>query len=295
MTTSRPPALTIGLPVYNGETYLRQSLDSLLAQTFSDFELIISDNASTDATASICKEYAERDGRIRVVTQEKNIGAAANHNLLPALARGRFFKWASDDDLYDPDLLRLCLEQFRAHPDAILVHCWDARIDADGKRLEPTPYILDSSNPSPSARMRSLLRDPGGDDFYGVIRTDVLLRRGPLGSHFNSDRTFVIGLALYGPFYQVPKVLYFRREHADRLTRSTMREQLTGLDPRRASPVRHPAARLYAEYIFGFLNGIQQAPLSAAERRRCHLEVVRWMAGVMMRMGRTHRLHSPVE
>ncbi len=292
--TTDAPALTIGLPVYNGEKYLRQALDSLQAQTFSDFELIISDNASSDSTPSICREYAARDERIRYMAQPKNIGAGPNHNLLPLLARGRYFKWASHDDLYHPELLRLCMAQFEEHPEAILVHCWDARIDIDGNRSAPTPYTLDSSNPSPSARMRSLLRDQGGDDFYGVIRTDVLLRRGPHGSHFNADRNFVVGLALYGPFRTVPQVLYYRRERPDRLTRSTIRERASGLDPRRANRLRHPNVRLYAEYLIDYPRAIQQAPLSARERWRCHLEVVRWMASVLVRVGRTGALHAEV-
>ena len=295
MTLGNAPTLTIGLPVYNGERYLRQALDSLLAQTFTDFELVISDNASTDSTPSICREYAEMDQRIRYVQQPTNIGAGPNHNLLPGLARGRYFKWASHDDLYDPDLIRLCMEQFREHPDAILVHAWDARIDPEGKVSEPTPYVLDTANPSPAARLRSLLRDPGGDDFYGVMRTDVLVRRGPHDSHFNADRTFMAGLVLYGPFYQVPQVLYFRREHPDRLTRSSLRRKVAGLDPKRADRLRHPTARLYAEYLIGNFRAVQQAPLTAAERRRCHREVVGWMGSVAVRALRTRQLRSEIQ
>lgn len=289
------PTLSIGLPVYNGERYLRESLDALLAQTFSDFELIISDNASSDGTAEICREYAERDGRIRYVRQAANIGAAPNHNILPTLARAPYFKWASHDDLYDRELLQKCMETLRAHPEATLVHCWDARIDAGGHQSEPSPYRLDTANPSPSARLRSLLYTQGGDDFYGVIRTDVLRRLGPHGSYFNADRTFVAGLALYGPFYQVPEVLYFRREHSGRLSRATTRQRAMGLDPQRASRFRHPAVRLYGEYVVGYFRTVRRAPLSAAERRRCNLEVVKWSANVALRIVRTRQLHSPVE
>lgn len=294
-TVTTTPELSIGLPVYNGERYLRESLDALLAQTFSDFELIISDNASTDGTAEICREYAERDSRIRYVQQPRNIGAAPNHNVLPTLARAPYFKWASHDDLYDPELLRKCMEMLRAHPEATLVHCWDARIDPDGTRSEPSRYRLDTANPSPSARLRSLLYTQGGDDFYGVIRTDVLRRLGPHGSYFNADRTFVAGLALHGPFYQVPEVLYFRREHPGRLSRATPRQRATGLDPDRSDGLRHPALRLYAEYILGYFQTIRKAPLSTAERRRCNVEVVKWSASVGLRIARTRQLHSPVE
>jgi glycosyltransferase involved in cell wall biosynthesis len=293
--TSTTPALSIGLPVYNGERYLRQSLDALLAQTFSDFELIISDNASTDGTAQICHEYAARDPRIRYVRQPRNIGAAPNHNILPGLARGAYFKWASHDDLYDPELFRLCMETLRSHPDATLVHCWDVRIDVEGRPAESKPYSLDTANPSPSARLRSLLRTSGGNDFYGIIRTDVLRHLGPHGSYFNADRTFVAGLALYGPFYQVPQVLYYRREHTGRLTRATTRQRAVGLDPGRANRFRHPALRLYAEYLLGYFGVVRRAPLSAAERWRCNVEIVRWLGSSALRIARSRHLHSPIE
>lgn len=293
--TSTTPTLSIGLPVYNGERYLREALDSLLAQTFTDFELIISDNASTDGTAAICREYAERDPRIRYIRQPTNIGAGPNHNFLPPEARAPFFKWASHDDIYDPELVRRCMDTFSAHPEATLVSCWDARIDTDGNHLRDSPYRLDTSNPSPAMRLRSLLHTQGGDDFYGVIRTDILCRLGPHGSYFNADRVFVAGLALYGPFYQVPEVLYFRREHPQRLSRASTRDRAVGLDPSRSSQLRHPAARLYAEYIVGFFRTIRRAPLSAADRWRCNVEVMRWVGSVIARAGRTRQLHSEVE
>ena len=295
MTTASTPRVTIGMPVYNGERYLRKALDSLLAQTCPDFELLISDNASSDGTAEICREYAARDPRIRYIRQPVNIGAGPNHNFLPPQARAPYFKWAAHDDVYDSELIQKCLQVFSAHPDAVLVSCFDARIDAGGNLLRESPYRLDTSNPSPALRLRSLLRTQGGDDFYGVIRTDVLRRRGPHGSYFNADRVFVAGLALYGPFYQVPEVLYFRREHPSRLSRASIRERAVGLDPSRRSSRLHPHARLYAEYIGGYLSAIQRAPLSAADRRRCLLEVAFWVGSVVARMVRTREMHSEVE
>ena len=121
--------LTIGLPVYNGERFLQESLQALLAQTWTDFELVISDNASTDSTAEICLEYAARDPRIRYVRQPVNMGAAPNHNYVASQARGRFFKWASHDDLYHPDLLQQCVLALEKHPEVVLAHCWDAYVD----------------------------------------------------------------------------------------------------------------------------------------------------------------------
>ena len=271
------PTLTIGLPVYNGAEYLSQSLDALLAQTYQDFELIISDNASEDETAEICREYAQRDGRIRYLRQPVNIGAAPNHNFLVGEARGRYFKWASHDDLYAPELLEKCVAVLESRPDAVLVHCWDALIDEEGEVLQDLPYALDTANPSPSARLRSLLYTPGGNDFYGVIRTETLRRIGPHGTYYNADRTIVASMCLHGPFLQVPEVLYWRRDHPHRASRAgDHRAVAAALAPKRENRWRHPMARMYVEYVYGYVQAIARAPLTTAERARCLAEVARW-------------------
>lgn len=284
------PTLSIGLPVYNGEQYLAQALDSLLAQTFTDFELIISDNASDDSTAEICRSYAERDERIRYIRQPVNIGAAPNHNFLVPQARGKYFKWASHDDLYDPDLIRLCVEALEARPDVVLAHAWDAYIDERGEIIASVPYELDTYDPRPAARLRSLLYVPGGNDFYGVIRTEVLRRVRPHDTYYNADRTFMAELVLQGRFFQVPRTLYFRRDHPDRASRAkTRRERAAALAPYRADRLRHPMALMYLQYILGFVTAIGRAPLSVADRRRCLAEVGGWLLN-HLRQGRTGRM-----
>lgn len=280
------PTVSIGLPVYNGARYLAGSLDALLAQTYEDFEIIISDNASTDGTEQICRDYAQRDARIRYVRQPVNIGAAPNHNLLVGLARGRYFKWASHDDLYAPELLRHCVEALDRFPDVVLAHAWDAFIDEQGEIIEPVPYTLDTANRRPEARLRSLLYVSGGNDVYGVMRIDVLRRLGggadhfkaPHGSYYKADRVFVSAMALHGRFHQVPQILYFRREHPERMSRAgSWRREAAVLDPRRASRLRYPMVRMYLEYIFGYLTAIRRAPLTTTERGRCLAEVGRWL------------------
>lgn len=276
------PTVTIGLPVYNGEKYLRESLDALLAQTFTDFELVISDNASTDATPLICEEYAARDPRIRCLRQVTNIGAGPNHNILVPQARGRYFKWASHDDLYAPELIERCVALLETNPEAVLTHAWDAVIDAAGETVHKQPYALDTANPDPAARLHSLLYVPGGNDFYGVIRTDVLRDVGEHGSYYNADRVFVAGLALRGTFVQAPEVLYLRRDHAGRATRAgDRRARAAALEPRRADRLRHPMVRMYAEYVGGYLDQIRRARLTSAERRRCLAEVGGWFASCL--------------
>jgi glycosyltransferase involved in cell wall biosynthesis len=104
------PKVSIGMPVYNGEPFIREALDSLLAQTFTDFELIISDNASTDGTEAICREYAAKDDRIRYVRQPENRGALANFQFVLDEAVGEYFMWAAADDIRAPDCLEIYLE-----------------------------------------------------------------------------------------------------------------------------------------------------------------------------------------
>ena len=186
---TRAPKLSVGLPVYNGQNYLAESIEALLGQSYEDFELIISDNASTDDTADICRRYEKEDPRIRYFRQEHNIGGAPNHNFLVEQARGELFKWASHDDLYGRDLLKLCVDALDEFPHVVLAHSWTAVIDASGTVTKAVRYGLATASPSAPERFRSILYEVGGDDDGGVIRMDVLRRAPLLASYHHSDRT----------------------------------------------------------------------------------------------------------
>jgi len=277
MTT---PRLTIGLPVYNGENYLAESIDALLAQTFTDYELVISDNASTDGTEEICRKYAATDDRIRYVKQATNLGAAGNHNFLVTQARGEFFKWAAHDDLFAPKLVESCIELLDQNRDAALAHAYMAIVDETGEVIETYDYTLRTDSPSAPVRFRDLLLTDGGDDFYGVIRTDVMRSITPHGSFHNAGRKLVAEMALYGRFLQVPEVMFFRREHPGRGDRlGSVKAVCRNLDPRREG---HSTARLMAEYLASYFVAVARAPLSAADRRRCYGQLTRWLAGRTM-------------
>src|SRR5690348_2515296 len=140
------PRLSVGLPVYNGERYLAETLDSLIEQTFEDFELIISDNASTDGTAGICRRYEKLDSRIRYFRQPRNIGGAPNHNFVARQARGELFKWVSADDLYARDLLERCVDALNDLPHVVLAHPWTATIDGSGA-ARAVEYSLATASP----------------------------------------------------------------------------------------------------------------------------------------------------
>lgn len=272
------PRLTIGLPVYNGANYLAESLEALLGQSYEDFELIISDNASTDSTADICRRYEKQDSRIRYVRQPHNIGLAPNHNFTVEQARGELFKWASNDDLYGRDLLKCCVDALDVYPHVVLAHSWTAMIDSSGTVTKTMEYPLATASSHAPERFRSALFANGGDDTGGVIRTAVLRRTPLLGSYHHSDRTIIAEVALYGSFYQVPDRLYFRRDHPERAERAcpTMRSRCANMDPRRADRLRNPAARLYGEYVLAYVAAIRRAPLSSADRRECYRYLTEW-------------------
>ena len=282
---STVPRLSIGLPVYNGEPFLAESIDSLLSQTYEDFELIITDNASTDGTEALCRGYERLDSRVRYVRLPENVGCANNHNIAFAESRGELFKWASDDDLYARDLLQRCVDALDENPDAVLAHSWTAMINPAGEVFQAVKYPLTSASASASDRFRSLLFASGGDDDNGVIRSRVLRSVAPHGSYHHADRVIVAELVLHGRFLQVPDWLYFRRDHPNRSERAnpTIRKRCANFDPRRANRLRHPVPRLLVEYVWGYVAAIRRAPLSPAERRACMRYLAQWLTSRSVR------------
>ncbi|MFI7067699.1 glycosyltransferase family 2 protein [Kribbella sp. NPDC050124] len=288
------PRLSIGLPVYNGEKYLAESLDALLGQSYGDFELVISDNASTDGTEEICREYLAKDSRISYFKQPVNIGATPNHNWTFEHSHGELFKWASYDDLYGRDLLVRCIQALDDDPALVLAHAHQAIIDGNGDIVLKVDYPLATDDPRAPERFKSLLFGVGGDDFYGVMRSDIL-RRTPLnGSYHHSDRTIMAELCLYGRFHQVPELLFFRRDHPDRAERAkpTIRSRSANMEPRRASRLKHPTARLLAEYVGGFVGGIRRAPLSSSDRRKCYGHLAHWLTDRAMPGSSSRRIED---
>ncbi|MGH8825061.1 MAG: glycosyltransferase family 2 protein [Jiangellaceae bacterium] len=294
-TTGAIPRLTLGLPAYNGERFLAASLDALLAQTFTDFELIISDNGSTDGTAAIGRRYEAIDPRVRYVHHPRNLGSSFNHNFVIEQARGEFFKWVSDDDLYAPDLLQRCIDALDSRSEIVLAHAWTAFIDDEGRITHKIDYPLTTDVPDAVERFRSVLYTQGGDDIYGVIRMSVLRQVAPFGSYHWADRTFVGELALHGPFHNVPDFLYFRRDHPDRAERVApgIRRRCSHLDPRRANRWRNPVVRLVAEYLLAYVTAIWRAPISPADRGRCGKELAVWIARHANPMRKRRLLLSP--
>ena len=299
---SASPRLSVGLPVYNGETYVGQSIEALLGQSFEDFELIISDNASTDSTQDICRRYLKQDSRVRYIRHSRNIGLSLNHNFVLRQSRGEYFKWAAADDLYGRDLLKSCVDALDEHADVVLAHSWEAVVDEAGTVTQAMDYPLATDSPRAPDRFKGILfgssglfesKDPAVPgfvrmdnsgvlrfcDIYGVARTAVMRKVTPLGSYHHSDRIIICALALHGRFHMTPDWLYFRRDTSDRTYNKSpkLRDRCEVNDPARKNRLLHPTARLVAEYFWAYVDAIQHAPLSPADRRECYRNLTEWM------------------
>jgi len=273
-TGNRVPRVSIGLAVYNGEPYLREAIDSILAQTYKDFELIISDNASTDATADICKEYAARDPRIRYSRNPTNIGGANNENLTFKLARGQYFRWAAHDDVCAPTLIERCVEVLDKHPEVVLCHCAMVSIDESGKQMGVSDERQGTAA-RPHQRFSELsYRRYTMTAIYGVIRSEVLRRTRLMQNYTSSDRVLLCELALYGPFIQVPEPLFYKRFHSGNVYKDWRGRMAWFLPELQSSgSVTFP----HWLELFDYLQTVRRVPLPWAERQLCRLCILRWV------------------
>lgn len=173
----QPPHVTIGLVVRNGQAHLADAIESFLAQTLQDIEIVIYDNASTDETAVIAQRYAAIDSRVRLVRRPRNIGATANFIGAAEDAAGRYFCWAAHDDLRDPKFLETLAALLDAEPSAALACCCARNMDPDGapKDLRRETLSLRTTRGMTAARRtRMYLREAPGTIFYGLFRTSML-------------------------------------------------------------------------------------------------------------------------
>ena len=213
------PLVSVGIPVFNGGRYIRQTLDSLLAQDYPNIEFIISDNASTDHTAKICLEYAANDPRITFVQNDRNIGGEANFERVLELATGKYFMWAAHDDLWNSAYIPNCVDMLQKRRDAVLC-CSSLRfIDKDGALIKQDYDGYDNpdlTNPAISERVKSLISRKGWYAIYGLIKSSILkeaLRRvRKTRNKYGYDVILLLQLCLMGPFCKVPHVLFYYRQ-----------------------------------------------------------------------------------
>lgn len=279
MSPATPPPVSVGLPVYNGQPYLEEALESVLSQTYGDFELVISDNASTDATEEICRERAGTDERIRYLRYERNRGAAWNFNNVVHLARARYFKWINHDDLWAPAMLERSVEVLESAPvSVVLCYPRTAMINAGGGSAGVYEDRMDLRFPEPHRRLGHLVRHLRRCNAqFGLMRRDLLCRTRLLGGYLASDKVLLAELSLLGEFWELPDELFYRRLHPEGSTFAydSSRERAAWFDPRYTDSVFVlPRWRQLVEHV----RAVTRAPLSAAERRRCYAVLVReWL------------------
>ncbi len=297
------PTLSIGLPVYNGARFLTKALDSILAQTFTDFELILSDNASSDRTEEICREYAARDARIRYSRNSNNIGAGPNFRKVYDLARGRYYKQAAHDDFCEPTYFAKAIAALEANPALTVAYAQTREVDAEGGFLRDYDLPLRTADPDPVIRWTDLvLIKHQCYEIFGIHRMSALRSIPPMGSFANADGILLAQLGLLGPFHQIPERLFLstRHEHQSslampkrisgkgrRLTRTSgTLPNIDWWDPSRAKKIGFPEFNIFARYW----QSVKLSPLSPAQKARAYQVVLQWarkyhrpMAGDLVR------------
>lgn len=280
------PRLTVGLPVYNGERHLPQLIESILAQTFTDFEFLISDNASTDRTQELCLAYAARDPRISYFRNETNIGANANSDLLIRKARGAYFFLPGHDDVTRPTFFAACIAELEKDPGLVLCHGLTGFIGPDGEDVDvgfreageqPDLGRYDfrlfrhvAEEADPVARFRPFGRDVYfGDHHYGVIRRSVLLKTRLFEPYYGSDTVLLSELALRGRFKTLDDVLFLRRIHRESSFYLTPEQQQEYAAPgqKRRAISRMTLSNAYARAV------LHAESLTPLQRIRCLMTI----------------------
>lgn len=269
------PLVSIGLPVYNGENFLSQALGSILSQTYSDFELIVSDNGSTDRTRDICQEHAARDKRVRYVRSETNRGAAWNFNYVFELSVGKYFKWAAHDDICAPQLLDRCVKALELDPAIVVCFSKTVQIDEQGRleRKRDHIYLPNLGSSKVHERFHDILANQHGcEAVFGVIRAGVLRETPLIGNYIASDRVLLALLSIHGRFHELPDYLFFQREHVGRSVKGRDHEVTAWFDPTRGEKIVFPFWRISWEYLLVAIKG----PTRLGGRLRCVWEIVKW-------------------
>jgi glycosyltransferase involved in cell wall biosynthesis len=239
--------VTIGLPLYNEETYLERSLDSLLAQTHTDIEIVISDNGSTDRTEEIYRARAAKEPRVRYTRRPKNLGTVSNFFEVLDQARGEAFMWGSGHDLWAPEYVQRCASVLERRPEVGLVYPRTRRIDRHGNPIDAEDYAegIGTTNLGLMARFNSVIwRGVHNTPFYGLYRTSVLRRLKTRPETFGWDKVVMAELSLYCSFVELPETLLFYREYRVETEEQKAVRQFNDPDPTTRSAIKRQRPQL---------------------------------------------------
>ncbi len=286
------PLVSIGLPVFNGAKFIRSALDSLLEQTFENFELVISDNCSTDETEVICRAYAAQDKRIRYHRHKENRGAIWNFNHVFELSTGTYFKWAASDDICSPTFLERCVDVLNNDKSITWCHTQSAKTDENGRLLSTYPVLC--NNPAlpthstreglprncfqssrPSRRFEGVLLGTNWCvDSYGLFRADVLHRTRMFQPYYGAEKVLLGEVSLMGLYAEVPETLFFQRVHLNAASSLNSASQ-------QHSYMSSAAGRNFTftrlKLLQGHIGAALHIELSAAERARCFWVILKYL------------------
>lgn len=288
---SQTPMLAIGMPVYNGERFLPKALDSLLCQTFSDFQILLSDNASTDSTEEIGRQYAARDRRVRYSRNQRNMGAGWNFLHVYELATGKYYKQAAHDDFCEPTFLETCIRVLEQDYETVVAHTKTRIVDPDGALVEDYECPLRTDDADPVVRFADLvLINHRCFPIFGVHRRSALNRLPPMGSFPHADGVLLAQLGLIGRFYESPERLFINTRHTGQSSwtlssRSSVRKfrltdkvgRLPSMEwwsPNRKKEITFPECHIFGEYC----RSIARSPLTPAQKARAYSVMVHWAA-----------------
>ncbi|MFH1154551.1 MAG: glycosyltransferase family 2 protein [Pseudomonadota bacterium] len=274
---SKRPLVSIGLPVFNGEHYLRQAISSILNQTLKDFEIIISDNCSTDKTAEICSEFALKDQRVKYYAQTTNKGAGPNYNFVFTKSSGKYFKWAAHDDFMSTNALESCVAVLENDPYAVLSFPLLVDVDSLGNEIEVFDRGRQGEAPVHQRFWAFIDGLHNCAEIFGVIRSSILQKTKLIRDYTDSDRTLLGELALRGRIIQVSSSRFYRRVHAgksDRVYRNYW-ERSEWFNPKNKGKVPLVAFQQVSDWV----RAIVLSPISIDEKIRCLYllaKMVRW-------------------
>lgn len=279
------PQVSIGMPVYNGERYITEVLNSILGQTFGDFEVIISDNASTDQTEEICRSFAQLDSRIQYFRNSSNLGAAANFNRTFALSRGEYFKWAAHDDILAPEFLERCVAVLDQNSSVVLCYSREIWIDEFGNHISKHFNLLNFLSKAPDERFKEYLdlwRLRGfvhANHCFGLIRSSQLKLTSLIGGYPWAELVLGMELLLLGEFVELPEYLFFFRCHSNSSRAIRRKDGFEGLalwfDPsNRDRKILMPNFNLFLEYF----KRIKCSSMRSDQKIYCYFQMLKWFS-----------------
>ncbi len=263
--------VSIGLPVYNGEEYLAESVQSLLDQTHENLSIHISDNCSTDATEEISRAFVAADSRVTYHRNAENLGATGNWDRVREVATGPYFKWAAHDDVHEPKWVELCLQRLVEDPRVALAYTNAKVIDQHSTVVDVSiDEGIDGAIDDDRLRFRNfLLNEIWCVPVFGLTRLDLVQRIPPIGKYYGSDKAVLAELALMGRFAKVEDPLFLRRFHP------TNSSQLQGSEARRfqggaPSLAIPPQVRIFG----GYSGAVLRSHLSPVDKVKAMAAIV---------------------